>query len=264
MIVDTHLHIFDRNTPLLESKWNPNGEEAPVTDAMMVFARHGVSHGVLSTSSIYGLDNEDFRRALARYPQLRATANVALDADLPTLSRMASEGFCGLRLLWRPLEAVPDLRGADWRALLRRCVDLNWHVHLTDRATRIGDTIAALESAGVRVVVDHLGMIDTPLGINDPGLLAILRAMDRGRTWVKLGGVFRFSDPQRARAAADAFIAAGGWERLMWGSDWPFVGHLGTVSYQDALACLDWVADPAMRRKVQSGTAIDFYFGGVG
>ena len=259
-IVDTHLHIFDRHTPLLERKWNPNGEEASVDDAMAVFARHGVSHGVLSTSSIYGLPNEDFRAAMARYPQLRATANVALDTDLTTLANMNREGFCGLRLLWRPLQDVPDLRGPDWQNLLRLCADLGWHVHLTDRPERIGDTIQILEHAGVQVVVDHLGMIDTPLGANDPGLLAILRAIERGRTWVKLGGVFRFTDPARARASADAIIAAGGWDRLMWGSDWPFVGHMGKVTYDDALACLDWVPDPAMRKNIESTTALKFYF----
>jgi predicted TIM-barrel fold metal-dependent hydrolase len=258
--VDTHVHIFDRRTPLLETKWNPDGEEAPVDDLMAVFAAHGVSRGVISTSSIYGLHNDDFRQAMMRFPQLRATANVPLDIDAPALAKMGGQGFCGIRLLWRPLASVPDLRGEDWRPLLRRCADIGWHVHLTDRPERIGHTIEALEDAGVRVVIDHLGMIDTPLGARDPAVAAILRAVERGRTWVKLSGAFRFTDTQRARAAADDFIAAGGWDRVMWGSDWPFVGHMGKASYADALQSLDWVTDPAMRRNIESSTALGFYF----
>jgi predicted TIM-barrel fold metal-dependent hydrolase len=259
-LVDTHVHIFDRRTPLLERKWNPNAEEAPVEALMVEFARHGVSHGVISTSSIYGLHNEDFRQAMARYPQLRATANVALDTDAETLTRMGAEGFCGIRLLWRPLATVPDLAGDDWQPLLRRCADAGWHVHLTDRAERIGTTIATLERAGVRVVVDHMGMVDSEAGVDDPDFIAILKAIERGRTWVKLGGVFRFSDPHRARAMGEAIIAAGGWTRVMWGSDWPFVGHMGRVSYEQTLACLDWIADADMRHRIESATALAFYF----
>jgi predicted TIM-barrel fold metal-dependent hydrolase len=259
-IVDTHVHIFDRHTPLLESKWNPNGEEAPVEDLMAVFTAHGVSHGVISTSSIYGLNNDDFRRALRRFPQLRATCNLPLDVEPAKLAQLDSEGFLGIRLLWRPLAEVPDLDGADWRRLLRLCADLGWHVHLTDRPERIERTIGLLEGAGVRVVIDHMGMIDTEAGVDDPGFVAILRAMARGQTWVKLGGVFRYTDAGRARASGAALIAAGGWERLMWGSDWPFVGHIGKVNYHDALACLDWVSDPAIRRRIASDTALQFYF----
>jgi predicted TIM-barrel fold metal-dependent hydrolase len=260
MLVDTHVHIFDRRTPLLESKWNPNGEEAPVDALMDEFARHGVSHGVISTSSIYGLHNEDFRQAMLRYPQLRATANLALATDAQTLARMSDEGFCGIRLLWRPLASVPDLTGSDWQQLLRRCADAGWHVHLTDRAERIAQTIATLEQAGLRVVVDHMGMIDSEAGAEDPHFIAILRAIERGRTWIKLGGVFRFGDPAGAEAMGKAVIAAGGWTRVMWGSDWPFVGHMGKVSYGQTLQCLDWIADPDMRKRIESATPLAFYF----
>ena len=259
-IVDTHVHIFDRHTPLLESKWNPNGEEAPIDALMAVFAAHGVQRGVLSTSSIYGLNNEYFRQALARFPQLRATTNLPLDIGRASLAQLDRAGFVGIRLLWRPLADVPDLRSAEWQALLRLCADFGWHVHLTDRAERIGTTIGLLEAAGTRVVIDHMGMIDSADGIDDPGFVAILEAIERGRTWVKLGGAFRYSNPRRAEACGRAVIAAGGWERVMWGSDWPFVGHMGKVRYEDTMDCLGWAIDPAMRQRIESETASRFYF----
>lgn len=259
-IVDTHVHIFDRTTPLLDDKWTPNGEEAPIEDLMRCFAMHGVSHGVISTSSIYGLYNDYFRQALERFPQLRATANMPLDSDAYAFEQMNRQGFLGIRLLWRPLETVPDLNSDAYRALLRRCADMGWHVHLTERAERMAATLQALEAAGVRIVVDHLGMIDTPRGIHDPGFRSILEALDRGRTWVKLSGAFRFSRPAVARDAARALIDAGGWDRVMWGSDWPFVGHMNAVTYPDALAYLDWVPDPSMRQRIASTTALGFYF----
>ncbi|WP_196258841.1 amidohydrolase family protein [Pelagibacterium limicola] len=260
LIVDTHVHIFDRNTPMLEDKWWPNGEEAPVEDLMACFVAYGISYGVLSTASIYGYFNDDFRHALKRFPRLRATANLPPDADAHAFEQMSREGFLGIRLLWHGDGHVADLISDANRRLLRRCADHGWHVHLTDRPDRIGATIAALEASGVRVVVDHMGMIDTQAGIDDPGFRAILDAIDRGRTWVKLSGAFRYRNPQNAKAAARALVAAGGWDRLMWGSDWPFVGYMGNVTYRDTLAYLDWVEDGDMRRRVAALTALDFYF----
>ncbi len=259
--IDTHVHIFDRHTPLLETKWNPGGEEATMEQVMAEFQTHGISHGVISTSSIYGLHHDYFRQAMARFPQLRATVNVPLEIDAGGLAQLGAQGFLGIRLLWRPLDQVPDLRSPDYQRLLRLCADQNWHVHLTDKAGRIGETITLLEQAGVRVVLDHLGMVDSPAGAADPAFQAILRAIDRGRTWVKLSGGFRFAQPGCATAQAKALLAAGGWGRVMWGSDWPFVGHLGKVHYTQTVACLqDWASDAAMRQAVGRQTALEFYF----
>ncbi len=259
-LVDTHFHIFDRSTPLLSHRWNPNGEEARIEDILVCFATYGVTHGVISTASIYGFYNDGFRDALARFPNLRATANMPLDAPQRLFERMSSEGFVGIRLLWRPLDEVPDLHSEEWQRLLHRCADHGWHVHLTDRPERIGTTIQTLEEAGVRIVVDHMGMIDTAAGIDDEGFREILAAIDRGRTWVKLSGAFRYRSPGNAVAAARSLIDAAGWERLMWGSDWPFVGHMETMTYREALASLEWITDSQMRRRVAADTALDFYF----
>jgi predicted TIM-barrel fold metal-dependent hydrolase len=49
-------------------------------------------------------------------------------------------------------------------------------------------------------------------------------------------------------------------ERLLWGSDCPFVGHEGAVSYRDTLdAFAAAVPDPRTRRAI-SDTALEFYF----
>ena len=49
-------------------------------------------------------------------------------------------------------------------------------------------------------------------------------------------------------------------ERLLWGSDCPFVGHEGAVSYQDTLDAFQTaVPDPRTRRAI-SDAAHKFYF----
>ena len=105
-----------------------------------------------------------------------------------------------------------------------------------------------------------MGFIDTPDGTAHPCFPALLRAVDRGRCWVTLSGWFRFNacDPD---AQARALVDAGGWDRVMWASDWPFVGHRGRVSYGDAVAALHrQVPEPDLRARIGGETAERFYF----
>jgi predicted TIM-barrel fold metal-dependent hydrolase len=217
---------------------------------------------VLATAGLYGDWNDEFLDAMRAHRRFRATAAVTTGTDRLTMERLTATGFTGMRLHRRKVTDPPDLAAPEWRRLLRRAADLGWHVHLTEDAARMDATIRAVEAAGARVVVDHLGMIDTDLGADDPGFRAILDAVDRGRTWVKLSGRFRFADPARADAAARALVEAAGWERLLWASDWPFVGHGGGVTYADTLADLArWVPDPAMRHAIGAHTPARLYLG---
>jgi predicted TIM-barrel fold metal-dependent hydrolase len=65
---------------------------------------------------------------------------------------------------------------------------------------------------------------------------------------------------QLAREAAAVLLREAGPERLLWGSDCPFVGHESSLTYADALANFaEWVPDAAARRRM-SDTALRLYF----
>ncbi len=49
-------------------------------------------------------------------------------------------------------------------------------------------------------------------------------------------------------------------ERLLWGSDCPFVGHEGAVSYRDTLDAFEAAVPDARTRRAISDTALKFYF----
>lgn len=100
----------------------------------------------------------------------------------------------------------------------------------------------------------------------------MLEAVDTGRTWIKLSGGFRLpgtdawrSDPDGdlesiAALVAGELLARVGPERLLWGSDAPFVGYERRIGYGAVLASFRaWVPDPAMRAAI-SRTALRFYF----
>ena len=51
----------------------------------------------------------------------------------------------------------------------------------------------AVEETGARLVIDHMGVGDLhyPGGVDNPGFKAILAALERGNTWIKISGNFR-------------------------------------------------------------------------
>ena len=107
-----------------------------------------------------------------------------------------------------------------------------------------------------------MGKPDPALGVDCPGFKAMLAAIERGRTWVKLSAGFRAPSPDAARGYARALLRVAGGERLVWGSDWPFAAFEDRVAYADTIAALhDWVPDAALRRQITGDTPMRLYFG---
>jgi predicted TIM-barrel fold metal-dependent hydrolase len=129
-----------------------------------------------------------------------------------------------------------------------------------------------LEASGVRIVLDHFGHPDPEQGLECAGFKALLKSVDRGRTWVKLSAAYRLTwlsqgqgapDPRAmslARATAQRLLEVAGPERLLWGSDCPFVGHESSLRYQDTIDTLhEWVPSAQARRRI-CDTALKLYF----
>ena len=106
-----------------------------------------------------------------------------------------------------------------------------------------------------------MGHFDLPEGINSEAFQAVLRAVERGRTWVKLSGGFRFHSPEVAAGYAKELLRVAGGERLVWASDWPFAAHETKVTYADTLAAFHaWVPDGRLRRQIGGETPLRLYF----
>lgn len=261
-IIDSHLHLWRRDDPLTDRAWHAPPTDATVEACLAELDRQGVIFAVVAAASIHGEYADYVRAALKAHRRLRATAVLAPTTDIYRMERMAAEGFVGVRLM-RAFDETPAPIGGDERMFLRRVAELGWHVHLIDRHDRIADGIAAVEAAGAPLVIDHMGVGDlaVPGGVDNDGFRAILAAVERGNTWVKISGAFRVDAHDEARAYAEQILRVAGTERVLWGSDWPFAAFEGRVDYDRALA--DYralVPDPATRRRIDE-TALRFYFG---
>ncbi|MEO6185591.1 MAG: amidohydrolase family protein [Steroidobacteraceae bacterium] len=271
-VVDAHAHIFTPEMPTADSAWMKPGYAFTAEDYLRVLDAHGVHFGVLAGISIFGSYNDYMIEQLRRQPRLRGTVNIDPATDRYTLERMKADGVVGVRLQLSRRTELPDLGSEAYRLLLRRVADLNWHVHVAVEGPQLPAILPKLEASGVRIVLDHFGHPDPAEGLAGEGFQALLRSVDKGRTWVKLSAGFRLTwqnqgsgtpDPvamDLARKTAQRLLQNAGPERLLWGSDCPFVGHESSLTYRDALDSFqEWVPSPMARRQI-SDTALRLYF----
>jgi predicted TIM-barrel fold metal-dependent hydrolase len=260
-IVDAHFHLWMRDHPLTPTAWHAPPTDAPVENLLAAHDQVGVLFGVVAAASIHGEYRDYIRAALKAHRRLRATAVLSPQTEQSRMEELNAEGFVGVRLMWSLSENVPDIGGPEFRRFLGRVADLGWHVHLVDRPERYAASIAAIEASGARLVIDHMGHIERPEGINHPGFKAILAAIERGNTWAKVSGRFRFKTPEEGNAYAAELLRVGGGDRILWGSDWPFAAFESKVTYTKVLAdYYDIVPDASLRRRIDR-TALKLYFG---
>ncbi len=254
--VDSHAHVFARDLPLAPDRRYTPARDAPLAVYLDLLDRHGITHGVLTAPSFLGTDNSYLLEALRRAPErLRGTVIVDPATGAGVLEDMARLGAVGIRLNLYGRERLPDLRSPAYRALLARVVDLDWHVEIYAEGPKLELLLPQILEAGARAVVDHFGSPDPRHGVGCAGFRTVLRAVEAGRTWVKLSAPYRLGGADPARYAA-TLLAAGGPERLVWGSDWPWTQHDAGLTYARTVEWLAaWVPDEAQRRQILGETA---------
>jgi predicted TIM-barrel fold metal-dependent hydrolase len=249
-LVDTHAHIYPRDTPLIDGATHKPSRDVTPEEYTRTLDAHGVLFGVHAAASFMGPYNDYTLAALARYPRLRGTAIVDPSIGWHELKAMDAAGIVGIRFSLRDYKGTPDLGSVEYRRLFHRVRDLDWHVHVYAEGERIASLTDQLLAAGVRTVIDHYGNPVPGLGESSPGFQAALRAIGSGRGWVKVSAPYRSAGCDHAALAA-RLLAEGGPERLLWASDWPFVGHESKVTYREMVESFEQVVpDPVVREKI--------------
>lgn len=255
---DCHMHIYDRRFPP-SPHWKKSPPEAPVETYRLFQKRIGTTRTVVVTPSTYGIDNRCTLDALVQLGEMgRGVAVVDTSVSDSELRFMADHGVCGIRVNFVSPQSwgitTPDML----ETLARRVHALDWHVQLLMH----GDQIAAIESILHRlptpVVIDHLGRLPQPQGTEHQGFGAILRLLDKGKTWVKLSGAYldtktgapSYNDVSKV---AQAFVKTAP-ERMVWGSDWP---HPTEEEKPDDAVLFDLLADWAPNQGIINKILVD-------
>ena len=109
-------------------------------------------------------------------------------------------------------------------SLGRRVIPFGWHVQILMTGDQIAAHEETIRSLPTKVVIDHLGRIPEPGGVNHPGFASVRRLLDTGRVWVKLTEPYedsKLGPPYKDTSeVARAYVKAAP-ERMVWGTDWP-------------------------------------------
>ncbi|CAN5693551.1 amidohydrolase [soil metagenome] len=231
---DTHAHVFGPYDafPLAEQRTYTPAAAAPREQYMAMLASGGFDRGVLVHGGAHGWDHRAMLDAIAASPaRLRGIGVVPADATDAQLESLAMAGVRGLRFTEvagpTASQAVPGRVGFDaLYELAPRMRALNWQAVMWANAPAIAAAADRLSGLGLPLVIDHMGFFDVDKGVVDPSFQTLLALVREGRAWVKLTSFRNSKSPPKhedVRLFHDAFVNANA-DRLLWGSDWPFLG----------------------------------------
>ena len=238
-MIDTQLHILDPAGfpyPGETAGYRPKlHESGTLTELLHVMDANEIEKGVLVQASVYGFDNAAILEATQKHPDRFRAVVMSDGVNLKELA--GHEGVVGLRL---NLIDYRDHGGADQMLdLALRAVDQGLVLQLQAEPETL--TRLCRDLPHCVLILDHFGRLDP----SQPDEIAKIRALsERPDCYLKASAPFRLAGPEDWRAPNPVLldlIDAYGPERVLWGSDWPFIKlGGGRPSYAE---CLAWGRD---------------------
>jgi 2-pyrone-4,6-dicarboxylate lactonase len=258
---DTHAHVFGPydHFPLADPRpYTP--ASAPKDHYFAMLDAAGFDRGVLVHGGANGWDHRAMLDAIATAPErLRGIGVMPADASSEKLKELDAGGVRGLRFteVAGPTASQSFAGRVGFDALSElapRMRQLGWHAVLCANATSIESASDFLRQLGLPIVIDHLGYFDVTKGVDDPAFRSLLSLLEDGVAWVKLTAFRNSKSPpgyEDVRPFHDAMVRANP-DRLLWGSDWPFLGmNVNRPDVGELLSLLDeWLNDDDLRRRV--------------
>jgi len=250
-ITDCHFHVFGdiRVYPTVASAaYTPR--IATLEEHAGTFAPRGMQRRVIVAASCYGTDNSCHLNALAQMgPGGRAVVSIhraTPDADLAAMTRAGARG-ARFNTISPGAMGFPELF-----ANAERLRAQGWHAELYTRAEALAPVFDQLMATGLDIVVAHYAELDPAAGLGQPAVRMMDRLLESGRGWVKLSGPYRVSTAPGyldLEPYARHFLRTRP-DRMVWGSDWPYIGHEEALRDWDPLQPLASWLTPAQAEQV--------------
>lgn len=259
---DTHIHVFKKGAPTLPGALAAP-EEEDVTRYRAMRDALGLTRAVIVQPNAYGTDNSvtaDGIKALGS-DDTRGVAVIDENANDTMLSDLTQAGFCGARFHMLPGGIL------QWDQLDRIAARVNtygWHVQVQLDGRTLPDRATQILSWPGRIVIDHIGKFLEPVTPDHPAFQCLLRLIDTGRVWVKLSApyeVSRIGAPEYddVSALASALVEHAP-ERMMWGSNWPYLMTTPRPNDRNMLELLqNWASDDTIRQRILCDNPQEFY-----
>jgi predicted TIM-barrel fold metal-dependent hydrolase len=272
MIIDTHLHVIDQSA--MRYPWLSGAPALNRDFSYEEYAREAKRVGIEATLHMEvdvapdDIDAEiDCVGRLSRQPGNLIVGAIAA-------CRPEDKGFAeflerhksnpvvkGFR---RVLHVMPDAlsEGALFRENLKRLSGSGLTFDLVVMPHQIPRAIELVDLApDVQFVLDHCGVPDIKGNAEHPWREHMTEIARRPNIVGKISGVVAYADPDSwtlatLRPYVEHTIGVFGWDRVVWGSDWPVCTPGGGLStWVAATHALIAGASPDERRKLLSGNA---------
>lgn len=242
MILDTHLHLIDKSA--LSYPWL---SETPALDRDFLYAdyaREALRAGIGSTLHMeVDVAPDDIEAETAYVAGLSKNTGNLLKGAIAScrpedagfaeyMERQRANPFVkGFR---RVLHVMPEglSESAVFRDNIKRLEGTGLTYDLIFKGTQLGKAMALADHApGVRFILDHCGSPDLKGGTDQPWWRDIAELGKRYNVTAKMSGIVAYTDPDgwtvdSLRPFVERTIESFGWQRVVWGSDWP-VCNLG-------------------------------------
>lgn len=258
---DTHTHVFgpfERYPVPAPSSYAP--PIAPPGIHQEMLRRTGLERAILIQPAPYGVDNSALVEALEAQPStLRGVAVLSADATDGQLERLRTAGVRGLRFSeMKDPRSGGRYKGSigveDYLELAPRMKAFGLLPHVWAKCADLAGFLPRVLEPGLPFVIDHMAAVNVEAGVGDPSFQAVLRHLAEGSIWVKLSLCRNSTDGPgypAQRPFHDALIRANA-DRVLWGSDWPFVRMYERSPDVGSLLDVfdDWVADADLRERI--------------
>jgi predicted TIM-barrel fold metal-dependent hydrolase len=242
MIIDTHLHIVDQSA--LRYPWLSGAPALNRDFSYAEYAREARRCGISDTLHMeVDVDPADIEAETAYVAKKAAEPGSLLrgavaacrpeDADFPAyLERARSNPIVkGFR---RVLHVMSDdvSQGSRFRENVKRLARTGFTFDLCVFPRQHRHAIELIDLApDVQFVLDHCGVPDIKGGAEHPWRETMAEIAKRPNVVGKISGVVAYADPDSwtvdtLRPWVEHTISVFGWDRVVWGSDWP-VSTLG-------------------------------------
>jgi L-fuconolactonase len=258
-IVDSHLSLFDRD-----------GVKHDPADLGLLLAERGVSQGVLLQANL-SLDDSLWTLEQADSSGFAGGAAVWVDLASPgAIDEMgnmsANQMFRGLCLpVWREIDNYWLLR-EDVLGVLREVASRGLSVDLQVAPRQLPSVGRLAEMVpDLRIALDHLGSPFISKSEREPWGIYMLKLAPHRNITVKVSGLITLDvqpgwNVAHLRLFVESAVRLFGFDRMMFGSDWPT--HLQAATYEEVLAAAVGAAGPmtgAQQDQLLGLTACEFY-----
>ncbi|MCA0425399.1 MAG: amidohydrolase family protein, partial [Proteobacteria bacterium] len=196
---------------------------------------------VVQPNSGYGPDNRCLLDAIARSRgRFKGIAVVANDAGLGELRDLQAQGIIGIAFnaTYHGTEHYQDIG-----PLLTRMSALGLLAQVQVEGDQLVELLPLLDRSDAAIVIDHCGRPDMTQRLDAPGRRALHRLARREHSAIKLSGHYKFSrEPFPHRdvwPVIHDLVAHFGFDRCVWGSDWPFLRAKERIDYGPLLQLVD-------------------------